>query len=47
VLGHRGVSSALVGFSSPEQIAETVTCAERGPLDPEFLVWLARRVQLL
>jgi aryl-alcohol dehydrogenase-like predicted oxidoreductase len=47
VLGYRGVASAMVGFSSPAQIAEAVTCAERGPLDPEFMVWLARRVQLL
>jgi aryl-alcohol dehydrogenase-like predicted oxidoreductase len=47
VFGHRGVSSALVGFSSPAQITAAVTYAERGPLDPEFLVWLARRVQLL
>jgi aryl-alcohol dehydrogenase-like predicted oxidoreductase len=44
VLSHRGVSSALVGFSAPQQVAETVAYAGRGPLDPEFSVWLARRV---
>ncbi len=44
VLSHRGVSSALVGFSAPEQVAEAVAYAGRGPLDPEFAVWLARRV---
>jgi aryl-alcohol dehydrogenase-like predicted oxidoreductase len=47
VLGHLGVSSALVGFSSPEQIAEAAAYAEHGPFDPELMVWLARRVQLL
>ena len=44
VLSHRGVASALVGFSAPEQVTEAVEFAARGPLDPEFLVWLSRRV---
>jgi aryl-alcohol dehydrogenase-like predicted oxidoreductase len=43
-LGHPGVSSALVGFAAPEQVAEAVEFAGRGPLDPEFAVWLSRRV---
>jgi len=43
-IGHRGVSSALVGFSSPEQVNEAVAFAARGPLDPELMGWLARRL---
>jgi hypothetical protein len=40
----RSASSALIGFSAPEQVADAVAYAGRGPLDPEFSVWLARRV---
>lgn len=47
VLSHRGVSSALVGFSAPEQIDEAIEFAARGPLDAERLTWLARRTQTL
>lgn len=45
VLSHRGVSSALVGFSAPDQIDEAIEFTERGPLDAEQLTWLARRMQ--
>ncbi len=31
-LSHAGVTSALIGFSSPAQIDETLAAAERGPL---------------
>lgn len=45
VLSHHGVSSALVGFSAPNQIDEAIEFAARGPLDAELLTWLARRTQ--
>ncbi|HEY3969361.1 MAG TPA: aldo/keto reductase [Planctomycetaceae bacterium] len=45
VLGHHGVSSALVGFSSPEQIDEALEYAARGPLDPELAVRLAQFIR--
>ena len=45
VLSHRGVSSALVGFSSPEQIDEAVEYASRGPLDPELIARLTQFVR--
>ena len=40
VLSHHGVSAALVGLSSLEQIDEAVEYASRGPLDPEVYVRL-------
>jgi len=40
VLSHHGISSALVGFSSPAQIDAALQFADRGPLDAEFLAWL-------
>ncbi|MFN0051432.1 MAG: aldo/keto reductase [Planctomycetales bacterium] len=45
VLGQPGVSSALIGFSSPEQIDEALEYAARGPLDPELSVWVNRWLQ--
>ncbi|MBI3861479.1 MAG: aldo/keto reductase [Planctomycetia bacterium] len=44
-LSHRGVSSALIGISSPEQIDEALEYANRGPLDPEVCIRLANLVQ--
>jgi aryl-alcohol dehydrogenase-like predicted oxidoreductase len=37
-LSHAGVASAIVGFASPEEVAEVVSFAYRGPLDAELLV---------
>jgi aryl-alcohol dehydrogenase-like predicted oxidoreductase len=39
-LSHPGVASAIVGFASPEEVAEVVSFAYRGPLDAELLVQL-------
>lgn len=41
-LGHPGVSSALIGFSSSEQIDEAALAAAREPLEPELLSRLER-----
>jgi L-glyceraldehyde 3-phosphate reductase len=41
-LSHAGVTSALIGFSSPAQIDETLAAAERGPLDPELIQRIER-----
>jgi aryl-alcohol dehydrogenase-like predicted oxidoreductase len=45
VLSHHGVASALVGFSSPEQIDEALEYSGRGPLDPELCVRLRNLIQ--
>lgn len=44
VLGHKSVSSAIVGFSTEKQIDEALTWAGRGPLDPELIVRVDRWV---
>jgi aryl-alcohol dehydrogenase-like predicted oxidoreductase len=41
-LSHHGVSSTLVGLSSPKQIDEAVEYAGRGPLDPEVGIRLRK-----
>jgi aryl-alcohol dehydrogenase-like predicted oxidoreductase len=45
VLSHHSVSSALIGFSSPEQIDEALTFAERGPLDRQLVATLYHWLQ--
>ena len=37
VLGHAGVSSALIGFSEPSQIDDAVRAMERGPLPADVV----------
>jgi len=37
VLGHAGVTSALIGFASPEQVEEAIAVATKGPLTAEQL----------
>lgn len=44
VLNHPGVSSAIVGFSSPEQVDEVLSYAARGPLPAEMAAWLQKTV---
>ncbi len=39
-ISHPAVSSAIVGFASPEEVAEVVGFAYRGPLDAELLAEL-------
>ncbi|HTI52422.1 MAG TPA: aldo/keto reductase [Planctomycetaceae bacterium] len=41
-LSHPGVSTALIGFSLPEQIDHAAAVADRGPLQPELLCRLER-----
>lgn len=45
VLSHHGVSSALVGFSSPDQIDDAVEYSARGPLETEVCVRLRSLAQ--
>lgn len=44
VLSHPGISSALVGFSSPAQIDEALNFAERGPVDGKLLESMQRKM---